>query len=176
MELKLRRKRTVRLILFNLYLNYKKKKKKKNFPGKKKKKPLAFSIDDVTTVKSFEEQLSGVAKDIAGERVADFASLISGEAPAESVPTLADLLWAGAGVDKAAPTLKPQLIAAPELGYTFGKDSGGSGMNEILHALLHTGNSSNKRKLLLGLGLGRQTFGGANAQQLHRTRQLPALR
>lgn len=52
--------------------------------------------------------------------------------------------------DGIAPTLKPQLIAAPELGYTFGKDSGGSGMNEILHALLHTGNSSNKRKLLLG--------------------------
>lgn len=52
--------------------------------------------------------------------------------------------------DGIAPTLKPQLIAAPELGYTFGKDSGGSAMNEILHALLHTGNSSNKRKLLLG--------------------------
>lgn len=52
--------------------------------------------------------------------------------------------------DGIAPTLKPQLIAAPELGYTFGKDSGGSGINEILHALLHTGNSSNKRKLLLG--------------------------
>ena len=52
--------------------------------------------------------------------------------------------------DGIAPTLKPQLIAAPELGYTFGKGSGGSAMNEILHALLHTGNSSNKRKLLLG--------------------------
>lgn len=53
-------------------------------------------------------------------------------------------------LDGIAPTLKPQLIAAPELGYTFGKDSGGSAMNEILHALLHTGNGSNKRKLLLG--------------------------
>jgi len=58
--------------------------------------------------------------------------------------------------DGIAPTLKPQLIAAPELGYTFGKDSGGSAMNEILHALLHTGNSSNKRKLLLGRGWAQQ--------------------
>jgi hypothetical protein len=48
------------------------------------------------------------------------------------------------------PTLKPAIIAAPELGYTFGKDAGGSGINEIVHAILHTGNASNKRKLLLG--------------------------
>lgn len=54
--------------------------------------------------------------------------------------------------DTVAPTLKPQLISAPELGYTFGKDSGGSAINEILHAILHTGNASNKRKLLLGRG------------------------
>lgn len=47
-------------------------------------------------------------------------------------------------------TLKPNIIAADELGYVFGKDSGGSAMNEILHAILHTGNESNKRKLLLG--------------------------
>lgn len=52
--------------------------------------------------------------------------------------------------DAVAPTLKPQLIHSPELGYTFGKDSGGSAINEILHAILHTGNASNKRKLLLG--------------------------
>jgi len=51
-----------------------------------------------------------------------------------------------------APTLKPQIIAAPELGYVFGKDSGGSAVNEIVHAILHTGNESNKRKLLLGRG------------------------
>lgn len=41
-------------------------------------------------------------------------------------------------------------IEAPELGYTFGFSKGGSGKQEILHALLHTGNESNKRKLLLG--------------------------
>lgn len=41
-------------------------------------------------------------------------------------------------------------INAPELGFTFGNDSGGSGMNELMHAILHTGNASNKRKLLLG--------------------------
>lgn len=36
------------------------------------------------------------------------------------------------------------------LNYTFGKETGGVAMNEILHAILHTGNESNKRKLLLG--------------------------
>ncbi|WP_103035767.1 hypothetical protein [Castellaniella caeni] len=49
-----------------------------------------------------------------------------------------------------APSLKPSRIAAPELGYTFGEDAGNSATAEILHALLHTGNESNKRKLLLG--------------------------
>lgn len=53
-------------------------------------------------------------------------------------------------IDPIASTLEPKLIHSDELGYTFGKDTGGSAMNEILHALLHTGNSSNKRKLLLG--------------------------
>lgn len=52
--------------------------------------------------------------------------------------------------DSIKPTLKPAIIAAPELGYTFGKDAGGSAINEIVHAILHTGNLSNKRKLLLG--------------------------
>lgn len=51
-----------------------------------------------------------------------------------------------------APTMKRGQIVAPELNYTFGKDSGGVAMNEILHAILHTGNASNKRKLLLGRG------------------------
>lgn len=46
-------------------------------------------------------------------------------------------------------------IDAPELGYTFGYSRGGSGKQEILHALLHTGNDSNKRKLLVGRGWGR---------------------
>ena len=48
--------------------------------------------------------------------------------------------------------LAPSRIAAPELGYTFGFSRGGSGKAEILHAILHTGNESNKRKLLLGRG------------------------
>jgi len=53
-----------------------------------------------------------------------------------------------------APTLKRELIEAPELGYTFGKDTDTDGvaMTELLHAILHTGNDSNKRKLLLGRG------------------------
>jgi hypothetical protein len=49
-----------------------------------------------------------------------------------------------------APTLKPRVIFANELDYTFGNDTGGAAVNEILHAILHTGNASNKRKLLLG--------------------------
>ena len=53
-------------------------------------------------------------------------------------------------LDSIAPTLKPLTLAAPELNYTFGADTSGSGIAEILHALLHTGNASNKRKLLLG--------------------------
>lgn len=40
-------------------------------------------------------------------------------------------------------------IEAPELGYTFG-NARDSGMAEVMHAILHTGNDSNKRKLLLG--------------------------
>lgn len=50
------------------------------------------------------------------------------------------------------PTLKAGRIAAPELGYTFGQSKGDAGKSELLHALLHTGNESNKRKLLLGRG------------------------
>jgi hypothetical protein len=48
------------------------------------------------------------------------------------------------------PTLAKRQIDAPELGYVFGKDTDGVAMAEILHAVLHTGNESNKRKLLLG--------------------------
>ena len=48
------------------------------------------------------------------------------------------------------PTLTKRQIEAPELNYTFGKDTDGVAMAEMLHALLHTGNESNKRKLLLG--------------------------
>lgn len=50
------------------------------------------------------------------------------------------------------PTLKPGRIAAPELGYTFGYSKGDAGKAELLHAILHTGNESNMRKLLLGRG------------------------
>jgi len=45
-------------------------------------------------------------------------------------------------------------IDAPELGYTFGTDNGGGGMETLLGAMLHTGNESNLRKLLLGRGWG----------------------
>lgn len=41
-------------------------------------------------------------------------------------------------------------IEAKELGYTFGNGSGGIGKAELLGALLHAGNMSNLRKLLLG--------------------------
>jgi len=51
-----------------------------------------------------------------------------------------------------APTLTRQTISAPELDYVFGKDESGLGKAELLHAILHTGNESNKRKLLLGRG------------------------
>jgi hypothetical protein len=52
--------------------------------------------------------------------------------------------------------LKGGRIDAPELGYVFGYSNGGSGKQEILHAILHTGNDSNKRKLLLGMEKMRQ--------------------
>lgn len=48
------------------------------------------------------------------------------------------------------PTLTKRQVQAPELNYTFGKDTDGVALAEMLHALLHTGNESNKRKLLLG--------------------------
>jgi len=46
-------------------------------------------------------------------------------------------------------------IAAPELGYTFRNRA------ELLHALLHTGNQSNKRKLLLGRRWGAERQDGS---------------
>jgi hypothetical protein len=56
-------------------------------------------------------------------------------------------------VDSISQTLKPMKIdAKAELDYTFGYSNGGQGKGELLHALLHTGNASNKRKLLLGRG------------------------
>lgn len=55
-------------------------------------------------------------------------------------------------VDTVAPALRKGPIAAPEIGYTFGEGHNGIGHAELLHAILHTGNESNKRKLLLGRG------------------------
>lgn len=59
------------------------------------------------------------------------------------------------------PTLKTGRIAAPELGYTFGYSKGDAGKAELLHAILHTGNESNKRKLLLGRGWASEQAGGS---------------
>lgn len=48
-----------------------------------------------------------------------------------------------------------ETIEAPELEYTFGKNvRDGLGRAELYHALLHTGNESNKHKLLIGRGWG----------------------
>jgi hypothetical protein len=43
-------------------------------------------------------------------------------------------------------------IESKELNYTFGNANGGIGKAEVLGALMHTGNDSNKKKLLLGRG------------------------
>jgi hypothetical protein len=45
-------------------------------------------------------------------------------------------------------------IEATELNYTFGNENGGIGKAELLGALLHTGNDSNFKKLLIGRGWG----------------------
>lgn len=45
-------------------------------------------------------------------------------------------------------------IVASEFGYTFGNENGGLGKAELLGAMLHMGNESNLRKLLLGRGWG----------------------
>ena len=46
-----------------------------------------------------------------------------------------------------------ETIEAPELGYTFGKDTG-YGKAELIHAMLHTGNMSNLQRLIVGHGWG----------------------
>lgn len=58
-----------------------------------------------------------------------------------------------------APYLPAGPIEAPELNYTFG-NARDSGAAELLHAILHTGNDSNKRKLLLGRGWATQDAEG----------------
>ena len=45
-------------------------------------------------------------------------------------------------------------IKSKELDYTFGNANGGIGKAELLGALMHTGNDSNKKKLLVGRGWG----------------------
>ena len=57
-------------------------------------------------------------------------------------------------VQQVAPTIKPGDIEAPEIGFKF------RGKNELLHALLHTGNDSNKAKLLIGYGWGERNEEG----------------
>lgn len=53
-------------------------------------------------------------------------------------------------LENISPALKDGEIAAPELnGFVFGRGKV-KGHAELLHAVLHTGNESNKRKLLLG--------------------------
>lgn len=52
-------------------------------------------------------------------------------------------------------------IEATELNYTFGNENGGIGKAELLGALLHTGNESNLKKLLLGRGWGRLNEDGS---------------
>lgn len=55
------------------------------------------------------------------------------------------------------PTLKPFAITAPELNGAVFRN----GKAELLHAILHTGNESNKRKLLLGRGWATENADGS---------------
>lgn len=65
-------------------------------------------------------------------------------------------------VDNLAPIVGDSVIDAPELRYRFGApgSTAGTAMNEILHAIAHTGNDSNKRKLLLGRGWAKENPDG----------------
>lgn len=57
-------------------------------------------------------------------------------------------------------------IEAPELNYTFGNQNGGIGKAELLGALLHMGNQSNFKKLLIGRNWGSLNEDGSlNASQ-----------
>lgn len=51
-------------------------------------------------------------------------------------------------------------LHSDQLDYTFGVRNGGQGMTEVLGALLHCGNESNYRKLLLGYGWGEEREDG----------------
>lgn len=61
-----------------------------------------------------------------------------------------ELALLNARVASIAHLLKPRLIEAPELGYTFGKGASRSGLAELIGALQHIGNASNKQKMLIG--------------------------
>lgn len=50
--------------------------------------------------------------------------------------------------------VKAKIDATKELGYTFGHGNGGVAMNELIGALLHTGNLGNKEKNLISRGWG----------------------
>ena len=53
------------------------------------------------------------------------------------------------------------LVSEDSTTYTFGSESSGRGKVELLGALLHTGNDSNKKKLLLGRGWGKLNEDGS---------------
>lgn len=55
---------------------------------------------------------------------------------------------------------KPFKIEAPELGYIFGAEKN-AGLAELIGALRHIGNDSNKRKLILGRGWGSEREDGS---------------
>jgi len=70
----------------------------------------------------------------------------------EKKPVIEKLREVFARLDKE--TFQDKKIAAPEIGYTF-KNKG-----ELLHAILHTGNESNFKKLLVGRGWATQDENG----------------
>jgi len=90
-------------------------------------------------------EIKGVFRKYLFTPISEAADLYRIDA-AEMIKKYRDLL------NTIAPTMRPGRIAAPELNYTFGYSKGDAGMSELLHAILHTGNESNKRKLLLGRG------------------------
>jgi len=113
----------------------------------------------LSLVEFWAMRMDGTMQDIGPFRRYIF-NLVKGRADAyraDQARVMADLKGL---LDGIAPTLKPLLVHSPELNYTFGKDKSGAGMNEIVHALLHTGNASNKRKLLLGRGWAEQRADG----------------
>lgn len=57
--------------------------------------------------------------------------------------------------------LPVQKINAPELNYTFGNENGGIGKAEVLGALMHIGNDSNMKKLIVGRGWGQLNEDGS---------------